>query len=59
MLNASAIGLYGIVVGRPEMMPKIKRNAEYIKQITKLEKQQISFQNLLIVSTEEFKQLFS
>lgn len=60
MLNASAIGLYGIVIGSPDMMPKIKRNMEYLKKLAELDKlNPLPFQNVLLVSTEEFEQLIT
>lgn len=59
ILNASALGYYGIVIGKPEMMPKIQRNIEYIRQLAELNKLPILFQNVLVVSTDEFIELVS
>ena len=56
ILNASAIGLYGIVVGTPEMLPKIKRNMEYLKKLAEVGKlSPLPFQNVLIMDTTEFE----
>jgi hypothetical protein len=55
ILNASVLGLYGVVVGSPEMMPRIWRNAEYLKKLVELEKlAPMPFQNVLIVNTDDF-----
>lgn len=60
MLNASAIGLYGIVIGSPDMMPKIKRNTEYLKKLAELDKlNPLPFQNVLLLSTNEFEELLT
>lgn len=60
MLNASAIGLYGIVVGKPEMMPKIQRNREYLHKLAALDKlNPLPFQNVLVISTSDFERLFT
>lgn len=58
MLNASAIGLYGIVVCSQEMLSRAKRNREYLIKLADLGKLQLlPFQNILILSTDELEQL--
>ena len=60
ILNASAVGLYGIVVGSPEMMPKILRNIEYLKKLAELGKlAPMPFQNVLVIDTNSFIGLIS
>jgi hypothetical protein len=58
ILNASVIGLYGIVVGHPNMITKIKRNKKYLEKLAELGKIDcLPFRNVLIVSTDEFIEL--
>jgi hypothetical protein len=58
ILNASAIGLYGIVIGHPNMIAKIERNKKYLEKLAELGKiDYLPFQNVLIISTDEFVEL--
>jgi len=54
MLNAAALGFYGLVVGAEPMMPKINRIAQYVAVLARLEKLPVMFRNLVTVSTTEF-----
>ena len=60
LLNASAIGLYGIVIGTPEIMPKILRNVEYLKKLAELDKlNPLPFTNVLVIDTASFETMMS
>lgn len=60
ILNASVIGLYGIVVCSSKMIEKIKRNREYLIKLAELKKiEDLPFQNVLILTTDEFKDLMT
>jgi hypothetical protein len=59
ILNASALGLFGIVVGHNKEMAKIRRNLRYIEQLARLEKLPCPlFENVVAMSTREFDALF-
>jgi hypothetical protein len=57
ILNASALGLYGLVIGLDTQMPKIRRIHEYLKTLADLEKIPWLFQNVVAISTAEFDDL--
>lgn len=59
MLNASALGLFGLVVGTDKMMPKVHRIGQYVERISKLEKSPELFANLASLSTTEFGALLT
>ena len=60
ILNASVVGLYGIVVGSPTMITKIKRNREYLIKLAELKKMEyLPFQNVLVLDTDEFERLLA
>jgi hypothetical protein len=58
MLNAGALGLYGIVVGREALMPKIRRIGLYLEVLAQLEKLPWLFRNVVAVSTAELDAVF-
>lgn len=57
MLNAGALGLYGLVVGAEPVMPKINRIREYVRVLADLEKLPAMFRNVATMSTAEFDAL--
>lgn len=57
MLNASALGLYGLVVGHEARMQKIRRIGQYVERLAQLEKAPPLFANLVSLSTAEFDAL--
>ncbi|HLK17202.1 MAG TPA: hypothetical protein VKT78_20530 [Fimbriimonadaceae bacterium] len=57
MLNAGALGLYGIVVGAESEMAKIRRIGQYIAVLAQLEKLPPMFRNVVPMTTGEFDQL--
>lgn len=60
ILNAGAIGLYGIIVTTPVMMPKVERNIEYLRKLIELEKiSSFPFQNVKVFETQQFRDLIS
>ena len=59
MLNAGALGLYGLVVGRHSLMPKIRRIGLYLEVLAQLEKLPWLFRNVVALSTVEFDALFA
>jgi len=59
IMNASAMGLYGIVVGKPEIVPKIKRNIMYLQRLSELDKPHFLPKNLLVLSTDELRDLLT
>lgn len=59
MLNAGALGLYGLVVGKDTLMPKIQRISLYLEVLAQLEKLPALFRNVVALSTVEFDALFA
>jgi hypothetical protein len=57
ILNASALGLFGIVLGDELAMPKIRRILRYLEALAQLEKLPRLFQNVVVLSTVEFDAL--
>lgn len=57
LLNAGAHGLYGLVVGKEELMPKISRIGVYLELLAKLEKLPPMFQNVVLLSVGDFDTL--
>ena len=57
MLNASSLGLYGLVVGRDTQMPKVRRIGSYLDLLVQLEKQRLLFDNVVALGTSEFDAL--
>ncbi len=51
ILNASAIGLYGLVLGGEKAMPRLERILRYLEQLAQLEKLPYRFQNVVVLST--------
>jgi len=54
ILNASALGLYGLVICRESMFEKVKRNREYLEALATAGKLPTLFQNVRIISVPEF-----
>lgn len=55
IMNASMLGLYGIIVPSEKMMPKVKRAFEYVKKVKELGKLSDDvFENVCILSRGEF-----
>lgn len=59
LLHASAMGLYGIVVGSDRSMAKLRRINEYLLAIEALGKTPHLFRNVLIMAVEEFETLLA
>jgi hypothetical protein len=60
ILNASALGLFGMIVGHEHEMPKIRRILRYLEQLAELEKMPSSlFRNVIALNTAEFDALFA
>lgn len=59
MLNAGALGLYGLVVGTEGLMPKILRIGLYLERLAQLEKSPWLFRNVVALSSAEFDALFA
>jgi hypothetical protein len=59
MLNAGALGLYGLVVGANTVMPKIRRIREYLDVLAHLEKTPWLFRNVAAVSTADFSSVMA
>jgi hypothetical protein len=57
MLDPSALGLYGLVVGDEVMLPKIRRIGQYVERLAELEKSPELFANLVTLSTAKFDSL--
>jgi hypothetical protein len=57
MLDPSALGLYGLVVGDEAMLPKIRRIGQYVERLAELEKSPELFANLVTLSTAKFDSL--
>jgi hypothetical protein len=57
IVNAGALGMYGIVVGNEVCMPKIRRIQQYLELLAELGKLPWSFRNVVILSTAEFDAL--
>jgi hypothetical protein len=57
MLNASSLGLYGLIVGRDTQMPKIRRIGSYLELLVQLEKQPPLFHNVVALGSSEFNAL--
>jgi hypothetical protein len=53
ILNAGALGLYGIVIGTQSLMPKIQRISAYLRRLDDLEKLPPLFRNVVLLSTAE------
>lgn len=59
ILNASVMGMYGIVVAKPEVISKVHRNIQYLKALAELNKLPYLFQNVAVFNTMEFSTLLS
>ena len=59
MLNASSLGLYGVIVGEQSQMPKIRRVRRYLDAIAELKKQPYLFPNIILTSGDEFHSLLA
>lgn len=59
MLNAGALGLYGLVVGVDALMPKVRRIGEYLDLLARLEKTPWLFRNVVALSSGEFDSLMT
>ena len=54
LLNASALGLYGLVVCNEAVLAKVHRNWEYARQLANVGKIPALFQNIRVISFSEF-----
>jgi hypothetical protein len=54
MLNAAALGCYGLVIGQESQMNKIRRIQSYLIKLYDLGKQPQLFSNVIALSTAEF-----
>src|SRR5450755_4438601 len=59
MLNAGALGLYGMVIGQDAQMAKIRRIESYVEVLNQLEKLPWLFRNVVGLSTVEFDALLA
>ena len=60
MLNASALGLYGVIIGLGARMPQIQRIGSYLEALEQLKKQkQRLFDNVITLSADDFNDLIS
>ena len=57
MLNAGALGLYGLIVGADEHMAKIRRIGRYVEILGDLGKMPWLFRNVVALSATEFDAL--
>lgn len=56
ILNASVLGLYGIVVCQPDLKSKVERNIAYLKDLAELGNLPARlFGNVIVMDTDEFK----
>jgi hypothetical protein len=58
LLNAGALGLYGMVIGSNRTLPKIRRILRYLEVLAELEKLPWLFQNVVVLSTNDFAALW-
>ena len=54
MLNAGALGLYGLAVSSEALVPKVQRIGKYLELLASLEKLPWNFQNVVAISTTDF-----
>lgn len=54
LLNASALGLYGLVISHERVLAKVHRNREYASQLATVGKIPQLFQNVSVVTFSEF-----
>lgn len=59
ILNASALGLFGLVIGEERQRAKISRILVYLETLAQLEKLPRLFQNVVVLSTTEFDALLA
>ena len=59
LLNASALGLYGLVVCHEGVLAKVQRNREYATQLASVGKLPALFRNVRVVSFSEFTRTLS
>ena len=59
MLNAAALGLYGVVIGQDTQMAKIQRIQSYLEMLAQLRKLPQLFCNVVALSTAEFDALLA
>jgi hypothetical protein len=59
MLNAGALGLYGLVVGDDRNMTKIQRIGRYLELLAELGKVPWLFRNVVSLSTADFDALIT
>lgn len=54
LLNASALGLFGLVVCNEPVLPKVQRNLAYVRQLVTVGKSPALFQNVRVLSFSDF-----
>lgn len=59
LLNASALGLYGLVVCHEKVLAKVKRNRAYASELAKLGKIPALFRNVRVISFADFTGIVS
>jgi hypothetical protein len=59
LLNAGALGLYGMVIGSNQTLPKIRRILKYLEVLAELEKLPWLFQNVVVLGTSDFDALWA
>lgn len=59
MLNAAALGLYGVVIGQDTQMAKIRRIQSYLETLAGLQKLPWLFRNVIALGTSEFDALLA
>lgn len=54
ILNASTLGLFGLLVCSEDLIARVRRNLEYLKQLANVGKVPPLFRNVRVVSVAEF-----
>jgi hypothetical protein len=54
ILNASVLGLYGLIICSERMQPRVERNLEYLQTLTSVGKLPSLFQNILVMTADDF-----
>lgn len=54
LLNASALGMFGLLVCRDGMLAKVNRNYEYLQSLANVGKLPTLFQNVRVISVAQF-----
>ena len=58
IVNASALGLYALVIGQDDSMGKLHRNVDFLRGVVEQASAPDLFQNILLLRPREFELLF-